>query len=492
MLSKDRPFSDRAVGVFLMLLPAIIILLISIPAVAVPQERLPHYFPEGVTQTTDPVEQMKYYLQYLNATSAYLSDSGIPRIFDGCVEEEVELHGRKIKFVFEPWKKINDDKYLFYSFGGQQTISREQMETVKKDLIEAYKNAVDKNFQNFQSLENDAIKLKSLYTGIPEADLRSLLGKPVPEALEKMDFRELNLLPHKIEREDFVIREFHLGYGPFLGAVWLNSGVGYITLQGRILEHLMTKNPIIKHELVHANPKLQWYPLSMGVDFELMASLHAMLIPEDKIHLVFHGYLRDVREMARVFFGLDFDRIRKEIILFDHAGNWRIDREKWNYYSAKVDQVKKELVPFFRDKGLPFFYHDPLFFTSLHEKLVDSKAVFRIAMAFSYDLTNLGGHEKTMSWLKSREDEIDRIAHEALEKSGERDEKNGGHNHLSPTLLQQLATMTGLSEEEAIALAKKYRIKEEDIADKNFVEILAIVSKLVEKEKTNQSEVMWR
>ncbi|MDP3710518.1 MAG: hypothetical protein Q8R29_02210 [bacterium] len=490
MLSKDRPLSNRTVGVFLMLLPAIIILLIAIPSVAIPQERLPHYFPEGVSQSTDSIEQMKYYLQYLNATSAYLSDSGIPRIFDGCVEEEMEIHGRKIKFVFEPWKKVGDDKYLFYSFGGQQIITREQMQAVKKDFIGAYKEAAEEDYQDFRNLEDKAIKIKSLYTGMSETDLRSILNKPVPEVLEKIDFRDLNLLPPKIEREDFIIREIHLGYGPFLGAVWLNSGVGYITLQGRILEYLMTKNLITRHELIHANPKLQWYPLSMGMDFELMASLPVMLVPEDKIHLIFHGYLRDIREMSRAFFGLDFDRIRKEIILFDHAGNLRIDRDKWKYYSEKVDRVKKELVPFFRDKGLPFFYHDPLFFTALHEKLVDPKAAFRIAMAFSYDLTNLGGHEQTMSWLKSREDEIERIANEVFEKAGEPD--SGNKKKLSVTLLRQLAAMTGLSEEEALALAKKYKIKEEDVADKNLAEILSIVSKLIEKERNNQSEVIWR
>lgn len=484
MPSNVKHLSDRTVGAFLMLIPAIIILLITVPAVAIPKE-LPHYFPAGLAKTTDPPhKQFEYLWLYINATQQHLQSPRGQRTFSQAIKVEREIHGKKLIFIFDPWWQVGD-KYYFYDFGGVRELSKKEWEIARDDFIEYITEAIDTAHDYHKGIPDMAMEIKAKESNISVLELRQKLNKKVPGA-PSVTFGEMQQVLQDLKKSDFVPKEIHLGYGRWWGAVWLNSGIGYVTPQGRISDYLRGKPLIAIHELCHANPKLQNYPIANYVDVELMASVPEAFLPEDKISVLYHSYLREVRGWIKTFFGLDLDRAKDEIILFDHDANLRIDPERFDFYAEKLEKIKSELSDFFRKKALPEYYKDPIFAMTINENLRDDIGIFRILMALNYDLTGLGGHGPTMSWLKVEHPKIMNAAYRAYEKSRKAawdKDKNQSRNQPSLMVLKIFQESFRLSDEKLLELANKYSIDPRDLEKKSLPELIKLFGWIYEQEK---------
>ena len=459
--------------------------------------RLPHYFPEGMESANTISGQMELYLRYLNATNCFSTDGkAVSRMFNNSIRIEREVFGEKVIFIFDPWKRTGKGEIVFSDFCGQKVISQEEFDLVADDFIKQFVRAVEEiNYPYYKDLEKLAVaeSFKQKGKGLNEEEFRKLLDRPIPEDPEgKISFREINRIPPEITKASFVkhvkAREIHFGFISALGEVWLHSGVTYISLQGRILDYLNGDRPLIMaHEAIHANALLQNWPLSEGWDPELGASLPAMLLPDDKIYLSLHSYLKVPRELIHVFFGYNFEQVRKEVVLFDYDGNLRIDTEKFDFYAAKLEEAKRELLAFFREKAIPQFYSDPTFWTSLGEKLQDKNAAIRIMMIQNYEPTILGGNEETAKWLDTRKYEIMNIAEESYKESGQ--PSSGDKEGSVHQKFLSLAARLGYNQDDLLELAKKYRINVSDLNNKSEEELMRLFLGILYKENTEKGEV---
>jgi len=451
-------------------------------------DKLPHYFPDGIENITVPALQWEAYARYFNATANLQPGRGAAPATDvRSIKLTRKIAGKKVKIVFGPWKRTDDNQIVFYYFGGQKYVSEVEFEFVVQDFVKQSERAVDKLYNYYKGLKKDVVKILADQEKKSEEEMDLWLDQPVPES-PSITFRELLQLPRKLKKSDFVpYNEIHFGYGRYLGAAWLNSGLVYITLQARIADELIGQPSVVMHEYIHSNPILQNFPLSEAIDLELMASVPMMLLPEDKIHLPFHGYMRDVREIFHVFLGFDFEQARKEIFLDLDGFNQRINVEKFNEYYGKLEKGKKEFLPFFREEVLPKYYVEQIFWTSLNEKLVDTRGIFRIMMALNYDLTILGGREKTMKWLETNKPKIGRMAHKAFEASGgpRKEDKKGNIQ----AAISFIASFTGIDQKELLRLAEKYDVREADIKGKSFAELMELFLSIMDREQHQLEEV---
>ncbi len=392
---------------------------------------LPHFFPKGVIQTTDPATQWEMYLRYILATDHCQGILGEKSKFItnniSSVRETVKMFGKDMLLVLDPYarNKERDGVITFTSYCGQEVVTEAQLKVIRDYMIKEQTRATELNWTLYNDVRELSVKERARKLGVKEEEFRARLDKP--SYYKGISVREEHLLPPPFEKSDFVPRELHLGYFPelagqgILGAVWLNSGVSYITMQALILDYLIGQPTVLAHETVHANKKLQSLPLSEGFNVELFASIPSLLLEEDKQRLWFHSYVDLLREIMWVHFGFDFKQARKEIIKVDLLGNLHIDRDKFNKYTAMLDKAKPALLATMK-KAFIEFYSDAPGWVAFNDKLQNDAAVVDFIFARSFDfcvqVTEKPGCAETMKWLKAREEEIKEMAKKAFEKSG--------------------------------------------------------------------------
>ncbi len=393
-------------------------------------EELPHYFPEGVITTTDSFKQLQEYDRYLKATRPRLNGNSPSIAGSDSIRVVTDLDSTssainrdkptKMVLVFDHYVRMNDGKIRVTYPGKQEVITQEQFAVVAKDFEGLAKRAIALNVAYYKDFADLAVKSRAEKLGIPEKDFRQLLDKPIPGYKHKITFRELHSLPRPMRESDFVPRELHLGYTPqnVFGMAWLNTGVIYYSPQARIRDYLVGSPGVLQHEMVHGNINLQKFPASVGFDVELQASFPEMLYPENQLDLFFHSYSGVVRELSRIYFGFNWKQVRKEVFQYDLGGNLVIDEERYRAYFEKTQQIKAELLKFYREKVVPEFYSDTVYWSGMNEKRKDQNSILRIVMAAYYDPTILGGREKTLKWLDARRELILDMARVAYRKSG--------------------------------------------------------------------------
>lgn len=448
------------------------------------QSRLPHYFPEGIETIQEPARQWEAYLRYINAVSNYIDKGKAPRIFAFSMRREQKVNGKKITFIFDPYVRTQEGKISFFSFGSQKIISEEEFRVAADYFIRQFKIAAEYVFEWNRELFLRAVKARAEAFDITADSLMLMLESRVPGGGD-ITWREMLFLPKKITSSDLP-DEVHLGYGSFLGAAWLHSGVIYITIPAMVVDHLFGVPLVMIHEIIHSNPELQNYPLSNWIDLELLASIPEMLLSNDKISLIYHSYLRELRESLEAYFSFDFERARNEVILWDHARNFRIDVDKFNENAEKLEIIKKELLWFFKEIAVPEYYGDPIYWTSVNDKLVDDIGVFRIMLSLHYNPTLLDGEEKTMKWLKTNESKIKEMALEAFRKSG----KPGILINEEDKKLEQISVFMkrvwGIDEKTLRRLGERYGIRPEEFIGKDITEVLDIILYILEQENNQQ------
>lgn len=382
---------------------------------------LPHFFPAGVIQTVDPITQWEESANYSAALAqCYKAIQPDSAFIDGNGMFVVrELFGAPVKIVLDNYVRV-DGKIRYTTFCNQGFIGEAEYKIVVSFLENQLSRAVEKKFEDYHALREDAIRIRARQLNLSEKDFRAMLKTPLADD-SQITFADLNFIPAPYEKKDFLPRELHLGFMPrsIYAAAWLNSGIVYYGHNAVIEDYLTGEPDILGHELVHSNLKLQNLILSLGFDVEAMASIPKVFEPNDKLDFWFHPYAETFRELALVFFRFDIQRARNDVVLFNFIGRYRIDREKFQKHSREIEKIKKEMREFFLTKTLPAFYADPMFWSGLHERMQDDHLILKVTMAQHYNQTLLGGKVETARWLSEHKDEISRFAHDAYKKSAE-------------------------------------------------------------------------
>lgn len=477
----------------MLLIGMLSLMVVSFPIGAAAQAQVPHYFPDGIERLSEPGDQLEAYKRYIRATNRCRGSEGAYRSISGdysrAITEVRTIEGKEVSFYFEPWIKLDDGGIVYYDFCGQEEITDEQFQVVKNDIYEQFDRAVDLGFDYYEDIEELAVSARAVRIGVTEADFRARLDEEVPEA-PGVTYRELQQLPRPMTRADFVPNEVHIGYGWWLGVAWPNGGVMWITPQARILDYINGEPQVLLHELVHTNANLQNFPILDGVDAELIASIPSKLLDSDYIRFHLHGYMRTVRNMVEVYFGYDFKRIDNEIFEYNHAGNWKMAREKTNEYLAMQAQIKPELRKAFK-RVLQVYYSDPIAWAALHDKLGDSRGVFHIVMSMLYDPTIVENHRKTMEFVLKEKPEIKRMAHKAYQESGKADNSDSNDFPFNGNI-DTLEMLTGMNQEELLRLAEKHGINVNDLRGRTPGELIGLYMNIMDRENADRAATRGR
>lgn len=450
------------------------------------QEALPHFFPEGARKNSPKAaaEQWEEWARYANATVNNLASEQSRYFLIGKSRfVERTYFGQKVKIVFDQHvcETIDSltkdgnckpgDRTRYTSFGGQYFITDKQFQELVEFIDRAIKNAVELDYAFWGNLEREAVTVAAKADGRTEKEFREYLGRKDP-LNPGMTFRDLRHIPPVVERQDFIpFRELHIGLTPeypsVLGVAWLNSGIVYYTPVAMIRDYLMDAPVVLAHELVHTNKNLQGIPLVWGFDAETFASVPDMIVTKDYLDTWHHGYAADFRELIWVYFRFDFEQAQKEVVKTSLMGNLRIDREKFDEYSQKLEVAKAELRTAFK-RVMAEFYSTPVWWTALNDKLVDDNSVFRVMMAAMYNPTLLGGEEATTKWYNTNEHKIKRWADEAWSESGSTANESGGGNaavnedskerRAAMLILSHVKSLYGISDEDVSRFLKFHKV----------------------------------
>jgi hypothetical protein len=167
-----------------------------------------------------------------------------------------------------------------------------------------------------------------------------------------------------------------------------------------------------------------------------------MLYSENQTDVPSHGYAKDIRELAQIYYGFDWDEMHKQIVKMDYAGSVQYDDEKYLYYYKQIDQIKAEMLKFFVDVTIPEFESDPIWWSAVNDIRGDNNTVFRVTMADHYQICSLGGCAASQEWLETHKDEINEIAKKAFDAGLGKDRSSGKFNdRVTPFMVQQYNQM---------------------------------------------------
>ena len=334
------------------------------------------------------------------------------KVFNDGLSFNVSVEGASFPVVLYQYAKENG-KLVYISARGKEIQPAGEEERLQKCFSGLVKKAVENNYRdhNFRLAE-----IAGKYFKLPPSEMNAALRKDTGYGVTLGE--ALKLQP--MERRDFVPKTLYVGSVAsehVLAYAFLNSGIVVYGLQGVLWDYIVGEPQTLQHELIHKNPKLQSMPAAWQFDVELFASLAPFLDAESPVmDFISHGYLKTVRDMAKVYFGLDTAQIRREVIGYDYNRRFVINEAKLNKYSALAKEASAELKRASIERILPEFYADLPFWLAVNKKFNDQSAAFKVLMARDYEPTILGGYEKTAEWIERNGEVIRKITQEALKK----------------------------------------------------------------------------
>ena len=439
---------------FALLLPRIILAQNTLPTPTVQ----PSFFPEGIYQTTDPIDQRVEYSKIFQGTwDCNQGHGGINNLIPGNSYSEktdvvstssvTEPNGH-MTIVLDHVYKLADGRYRDTTLCDQKIISEEEVHKRINGLKALAIAAAANDNAFYQVILAKAVTARAAKLGISEKELTAQLEEKVPGY--DITFRELHRLPKPSKASDFVPRELHLGYNPplggILGVTWLNTGVIYYNPEAWMVDFVLTKPVIMQHEMVHNNKNVEKFPMSAAFDVELMADMPIVLYPENAVNFQTHGYASDLREYAEIYFGFDWDQWQTDVVKFNFEGNVVYNNDAYLYYYKQLAQIKAEMLTFYENVTIPEFYSDPTWWSAVNDIRGDNNAVFRMTLSLHYNPTVLGSAAKTMDFLLSNNDKIKGITQQAFD-AGMGGNKGGdgmamaGTTHISPALIEEYNRM---------------------------------------------------
>lgn len=456
-----------------LLLVTLLVIFTGGVASAQSQPQYPFFFPKGFHQTTDPLRQREEYVRWMNSTWACnqgISDGqgGVANGMGATIPGSDSIHIKtavtstdsvtenpaKMTMIFDHYIKQDDGSIRYTDLCHTEIITPAQFKVVSEGLQKIAVDAAQRDYDFYSKVYERTLEVRAAKLGISKEDLIKQLDEKVPGY--NVTFRELHRIPPTEHPSDFIPRELHLGFNPplagILGVTWLNTGVIYYNPNAWMDDALNGIPKVMQHEMVHGNIAIEKWPLSQAFDVELMASLPEMLYAENETDFPSHGYARDIRELAQIYWGMDWAEMKKQVIKFDFAGNIVYDDEKYLYYFKQIDQVKAEMLKFFMEVTIPEFYSDPVWWSAINDVRGDNNTVFRITMADHYQICSLGGCTTSNEWLENHKDEILEIAKKAYAAGMGKDRSSGKFDdrHVTPMMMQQYNRLFTSAEQEKI------------------------------------------
>lgn len=457
----------------------------------VQQEQLPYYL-KGLNRPTDQFEMLK---EIFNIYGEEMWKQKIvsKQIVNDSYNFESEFQGKKTNYILLNHRQ-EGDKVVKYSPFGRDELSLEEVELIKKDLINVLEKAATIAYNKHKHIQPEVLKLAGENLGVE--DLESKLS--LVEKSSGLTYGQILNFPY-ITIQDFIPRKLFFGVSPggSLAVTYLNSGVVIYNPFGRKLDYIsegFSNEPsTLIHEFVHANPKLQNMPIAFQVDMELFASF-PWLENLELTDYFLHPYFERIREMNAIFFGFDTNKSWEEIVEFTYGGRegnmlgrtYHINEQALKKYVQVLKRIGPELSEVSMKKVLPEFYSDQLFWLAVGAETRDQSIVFDIILAKHFDPTllqdpegKLSPHEYTTRWIKENSAKIEDV----INKTWEQMESETGEDYqikpLSDGMIMSLARKLNLQEKDIERIRKEaesYGIKSfDDLKNKDLPVLMKII-----------------
>ncbi|MBU2638255.1 MAG: hypothetical protein KJ955_04740 [Nanoarchaeota archaeon] len=229
-----------------------------------------------------------------------------PMVINGCATAVVDVNGANLTVLFPLYTDLGNGRWRYLPDGA----------IVNGRLM----------IQDMQNVLDEGVGLASdLYEPFPDR-VNALITEWAPdsEALQNNQIEERNLIFNDIYGRIDDISPVFLRDGARVFMAPAESGALAITqLESNTILYtpLARKHDaiwgapyIMAHELVHNNIILQGIPSVIAIDPELQAFTMSIENRNDPLLFLAHGYGRDMREKARLYFGFDSNVTLNDLI----------------------------------------------------------------------------------------------------------------------------------------------------------------------------------
>ena len=402
-------------------------------------ENLPHYL-QGVRKIPNTVKdyQLHRWMESWRVHSfSTLDHQKINLNFINQAPSFTEkIHGKDVRFILQDYmiankiKEGENKKVLFYhGAGGTKELPMEEYEKIRKDLVYRIAESATRNAEQFGGIFGEVKSKLAKRFGMEEKDFEK-------EAEESIILRggikakkgELIHYPGKdLEAKDFVMDTIIFGNvlpsekrGSYIhAAVYTNTGIMFLTPLAVKLGHIDDSYSTIRHEMIHANKKMQNFVLNNMMDVELFASFP--WLDETMSRNIFHehSYLEPLRWTIKTYMCFDINQATRKIISgLSNTIALRTDEDtlqEFRKYGKWIDTAKKTLKKATR-KALVEFYSDPAWFGALNEEMNYDGGSFDVLMSQQLEPTCLGGPEKTLEWITKNKGKINDLWDKSIEE----------------------------------------------------------------------------
>jgi hypothetical protein len=393
----------------------------------------PHYFKElglSCPGPEDPLEMRKELLtiltqtrsmwppdvvdEYGNIVSGWIS---VPNIVGMGLWRSVVVHGKEVKVYLRDYreKEENGKKvYLYYDARGVRRLSEQDISELLEYIEDYLSSAAAFLYENLKGL-----KVNPPNTTKEELEKEIKIAPGVSVTLKRV-----LSLPQIYGPESFVPDEVYFGPISPWGMVYLGMYGDYtrrvfIHPEAMVYDCLQGKPLIMAHEMIHAQPTLQWLPLATYIDVEILAELNSGLW-ESHFWELLHPYMAVLNDLIWAAFGYSYmDSGGSADFRSRRAGLVWIDKDR----VAKHQKIWEKIAPEIRDwviqDLMPQIYSDPLYVMTVNMKYCWDSAFIAISFLSRFELAGLGGYQATQSWLSEREKIIEDVWERALAKTGD-------------------------------------------------------------------------
>lgn len=468
-------------------------------------KEVPHYL-KNVDCPEDPVVKLfEKWRVYDSLTSKYPTNDGGTTFLNESIIVNTAILGKKVKMTFVGYVK-KDDKIFRYANDGIEILSQKEFDVVVKDHIDYITKAATLMHEKFtvpyqKILENVEATLKKEKALGENEKLEDLLDKEIPD-YDGLKNRDVLFIPSNNSVKDFIPAHYFFGSIPeALGVTYLGTGIVAIDPKARILDHINGPPAILMHEMVHNNKKLEGFPFALYFDAELWAEF-PMLTENDCVNFTYHGYLKDVRKLARVLFDFDsstnFKDIREYSLMFGGKIEDSENYKKLRRTMEKVNKISEIMQSTALNDIVPEFYTHPLYWITVNQFLHDDAAAFKINFYRKFEPSCLGSPEETRKFMDANKDVIHEASESVLKDirstpKGSKIVVSHDHNTLQKNLKEQFEGLNPHSKRNLLGLAEQLGMSEKGNPDQ-LIEFIAKLyeSGVLDKNKIEKIQRTWK
>jgi hypothetical protein len=344
-----------------------------------------------------------------NVLSGWIST---PNIVGSGIWSSVIVHKKEVKVYLRDYRE-KDGKYIYYDARGPKELTEKQF----KDLINYIQNYLS---ESTTFLYNN---LKHLIPKDQKVDPNIQKSISVAPGISVTLDRVLSQ-PKIYGPESFVPDELYIGPISPWGMVYLGLYGDYnrrvfMHPEAMVYDCLQGKPLVLSHELVHAQPTLQWLPLSTYIEIEMLTELNSGLW-EAHFWELLHPYLAVLNDLIWATFGYSYIEAGGTIdFRSSSAGLIWMNPDRVVKHQKIWEKIAPELRKWVTEDLMPQLYEDSLYAMAINMKYCWDSAFTAISFLSRFELAGMGGYEQTQHWLQERDQTLEEVWQTALIKTGD-------------------------------------------------------------------------